>query len=125
MKATGIVFALAAVSMSVCAQETPPQPTFGILQPGITSSFEMQESEVLAVFAADHEGGRFRAYQVKWQGHDVVVSDPLASTDYKKGDKIKVMANSVELPTPGGKKKILQFMLIDIPQLPPLPSTKP
>ncbi len=80
---------------------------------GMAGCFGTVQSEVLQVFLAEDNGARFRAYQVKWKGQDIIVSDMFGTTDFKEGDIITFMAQNIEVPANGKKLKMLQFMIMD------------
>ena len=69
------------------------------------------EAKVVKVFEAKDGTAIFRAYVVKWKNQEVIVSDPLAITDHKKGDTITVI--SMNLLYPGGLEphRILGFSI--------------
>jgi hypothetical protein len=52
---------------------------------------------------------------VKYKGTEVVVNDPLAQTDRKVGDKVKLLAVRVEQPFAGGKINSLSFQIMNLP----------
>ena len=83
------------------------------LPEGMAGCFNTVQSQVLKVFSAEDNGARFRAYQVKWNSHDIIVSDMLGTTDFKEGDTITFIAQNIEVPARDKKLKILQFMLMD------------
>lgn len=60
--------------------------------PGITSSYDVVESPVRKVYETKDGKHRFVAYLVKWKDTEVIVSDPLAQSAYKVGDKISFLA---------------------------------
>lgn len=60
--------------------------------PGITSSYDVVQSPVLKVYTAKDGKHRFVAYLVKWNDSEVIVSDPLAQSDYKVGNTISFLA---------------------------------
>lgn len=80
---------------------------------GMKGSYGTEQAEILTVFAAEVEGARFRAYQIKWKGQDVIVSDPLGTTDFSKGDTITFMVQKLEMPVLGRELKMIQFMIMD------------
>jgi hypothetical protein len=61
-------------------------------------SMETFEGKVLKVYAAENKGARFRAYVVKWNNQEVVVSDDYGTTDKKEGDTIKFVVQQTEMP---------------------------
>jgi len=94
------------------AEEKPLDALPGLLA-GMKGSYETLDSEVLRVYRADHDGARFRAYIVKWKDQEVVVSDPLSSTDKNVGDKITFIAQTIEMPVGEKKVSMIQFMIVD------------
>ena len=85
------------------------------LPESMKGGYEMKKGEILKVYSAEQDGATFRAYVVEWNGREVVVSDPLGSTDKKAGDVISFMANRVEMNQQGKDIKMLQFMLFEFP----------
>jgi hypothetical protein len=82
---------------------------------GTQSSHDMEEAPVLKVFSAENGGHRFVAYMVKWKGNNVIVSDPLARSNYHEGDKISFMAHKLKLPGSRMAVSSLSFTLMDTP----------
>ena len=80
-------------------------------------TFDQVEAPVLKVFSAEDNGHRFVAYLVNWKGADVIVSDPLARSQFKEGDRIQFLAQKISLPAPPNRVSVLNFTLID-PALP-------
>jgi hypothetical protein len=105
----GLVLAAAVVAQQV----TPPA-----LPAGTKMGTEMGEGEVMKVYSLDDEGAKFRAYAVKYKGGEVIVSDPLAGSDNKVGDKVKFMVAKVEAPFGGGTVKAMTIQLLSLPNLP-------
>jgi hypothetical protein len=70
------------------------------------------EAKVLKVFAARDGEAIFRAYVVAWKEQEVIVSDPLARSDYKEGDPITVLV--LNLPYPQGREsyRLLAFSVV-------------
>lgn len=66
----------------------------------ITGSLDVMhgqaEAPVLTTFATEHEGFRYRAYQVKWCGHDVIASDPWGMSNYVKDDTVMFLVSAIE-----------------------------
>jgi len=104
MKATaaGIsIFALlVCISFGAGDAGTSASPT------GVRSQSENFQAKVLKVFVVDDNGAKFRAYMVKWKDFDIIVSDILASTNYKEGDLITFSAVRIEVP---GRDTVLGF----------------
>ena len=82
--------------------------------PDVQSTFDTVEAPVLKVYSAEDGGHRFVAYSVKWKNSEVVVSDPLARSQFQEGDKITFMAQKVSLPGSPVKVSSLNFILLDI-----------
>ena len=83
------------------------------LPEGMIGNFGTVRSEVLKVFSAEENGARFRAYQVKWKGQDIIVSDMYGTTDFQRGDTITFMFQNIEVPDGQTTLKMLQFMFMD------------
>ena len=88
MKTALLASIFSAVLTSV-AWGQAPQPVPG-LPPGTQA--ERGEAEILKVYSIDDQGAKFRAYAIKYKGSEVIVSDDLARTSYKVGDKLDYMA---------------------------------
>jgi len=86
---------------------------------------EMFEAQVLKVYSAEDDGAKFKAYVVKWKDAEVVVADPIGTSDKKEGDTIKIMILRMDVPNRG---KMFRFMLVDFtgfPLLKKLESNEP
>src|SRR3954463_7801412 len=70
---------------------------------------ERLDVKVLKVFAAKDGDALFRAYLVKWKDQEVVVSDPLAKSNYKEGDTITVLAINGAFPQGKEPHRLLAF----------------
>ncbi len=81
----------------------------------VQSTFDVVEAPVLKVYSAEEGGHRFVGYLVKWKNFEVVVSDPLARSQFQKGDKIRFMAQKLSLPGSPMKVSSLNFILLDTP----------
>ena len=61
--------------------------------------------------------------KVKWRNQDVIVSDPLSTSDFKEGDAITFMTQKIDLPSANVNKddkiKTLSFQVVDFPNLVP------
>lgn len=112
MKKTTLLVAMLSLAFAVLAEDKNTQPTFS-MPPGMKGAYGTEQAKVLTVFSAEEDGGRFRAYHIKWKEQDVVVSDMFGTTDYKKGDSITFMVQNIEVPAAGKKMKMLKFMLMD------------
>jgi len=73
---------------------------------GPTFSREGAESRVLKTYAVDDDA-KFRAYAVMWHGHEVVVNDGQAWTNYREGDLIKIVVRKVSLKNETGLGSVL------------------
>lgn len=65
--------------------------------------------EVLKVFSAKDGDAIYKSYLVKWKDQEVIVSDSLARTDYKKGDIITVIAMVHSYPDKKKEYGLLSF----------------
>lgn len=74
------------------------------------------ETKVLKVFAAQDGEAIFRAYLVKWKDQEVIASDPLAKSNYKKGDSITILAMNHSFPRNQEMHRLLAFTVV--PQMP-------
>ena len=86
--------------------------------PGAKGKADIVEAEILKVYSMEDQGATFRAYAVKYKGNEVVVSDPLATTTKKVGDKITIIAVRVEVPLGDRKIHSLSFQIMNM-TLPP------
>ena len=77
--------------------------------PGSSSSYETVDAPVVKVFSAMDGNNKFIAYLVKWKGSDVIVSDPLARSDFKVGDTVRFMAQKID----GPNYSSLSFVLLN------------
>jgi len=105
------VLMISLFSTTVQASEDTQQQNQSSLPPGMKNSMVTVEGIVEKVFATDYNGAHFRAYQVRWNDNDVIISDPLGTTDYQEGNQITFMANITEMKE--RKIKVLSFMVID------------
>jgi hypothetical protein len=69
---------------------------------------------LLAVFAAEHEGFLYRAYHVKRRGHDVIVSDPHATSRYAKGDSMLFWASRSETQDLNDQEKPVASLTFEV-----------
>lgn len=99
---------------SVAFATTPEMEIQGTLtQDGTQSRFSTQKAVVEKVYFAESEGATFRAYAVKWNGTEVIISD-LPGTrkkTYQVGDTITFMVNRIDLQREG-TTPTLSFMLM-------------
>ena len=105
------VLLVASVALLASAQEgartKDDQPS-----PGIRGQYQIETAKVEEALKITDDGYRFVAYIVTWHGERVVVSDPLAQTDYAPGDEISFMVNRGDLPGHGlPDYKLLSFMI--------------
>lgn len=101
----------AVFTQALCAQQfTPPA-----LPPGVKGKGEAAEAEILKVYSMEDQGATFRAYVVKYKGNEVTVSDTLAATSKKVGDKITILATRVEVPFGDRKIHSLSFQIMSTP----------
>ena len=74
-----------------------------------SGSHEVITAKVESVFKmVDEAGFQFTAYQIKFNGKNVIVEDPICSTNANEGDDIKVIVvrNDLSRTTKDGKKVI-------------------
>ena len=93
------IFVLAVSGFVALAAETRnagPAPT-----PGVKSSAEVVQAPILKVYTAIDGKHRFVAYLVKWKNSEVIVSDPIAQSVYKVGDKISFLVQKTSVETKG------------------------
>ena len=89
-------------------------PYSSLMPPGIKSSHENNQAEVLKVFAVDNDGARFRAYLVKWKNSEIIVSDPLGSTYKKEGEMITFLSQRIEMSHVNRNINLLHFIIMDV-----------
>ena len=77
---------------------------------GMKGSYETVEGQIVRVFSVEDEGAKFRAYQVNWKEHEIIVQDTLGRTDKKEGDLLTFMVTRGELPHGNQKIRFLQFI---------------
>lgn len=84
----------------------------------VSASFvrhEAVEAKVLKAYVVSEDGAEFRAYVVMWKGHEVIVSDMFAGSNYKVGDTIKFLAMKQRLPGGAGTNEVLYFPIMLAP----------
>lgn len=69
------------------------------------------EAKVLKVIAAKDGDAVFRAYIVEWKGQEVVVSDPLAESNFREGDTITVLGMNLPFPQSKRPYRLLHFIV--------------
>ena len=84
-----------------------------MLPPGMKMKMDTIEANIIKVYSAEDNGALFRAYVVKWNDSEVIVSDPLGTTDNKVGDSITFMAQRTEMPKDNNVMKMLNFTIMD------------
>jgi hypothetical protein len=104
---------IALISWTVHAQDATTSRT--ALPIGMTGGYETAQSKILKVYSVEDEGAQFRAYVVNWKGNEVIVSDALGTTNMKVGDEVTFMAMRIEIPEGDQKTKLLQFMILELP----------
>ncbi|MHB8898314.1 MAG: tetratricopeptide repeat protein [Thermoguttaceae bacterium] len=83
---------------------------------GAQGNFDIDRAPVLKVISAEKDGYRFVAYLVKWKDFDVIVSDPLARTNFRAGDVITFVAQRVSEPQ--GTSALRFIVISDSPDEP-------
>ena len=109
MKTTHVAILAIAVGLAVtvfAAEKQAAAPPAS--SPGTHETFK---AEVLKVFSATDSNAVFRAYLVKWKGQEVIVSDPLVSSDYRAGDTVSVLAMNQPFPQGQAKPRLLHFVI--------------
>ena len=99
----------------LCRAEAPakiPPP----LAAGVQSHYDTETATVEKVFAATDGEHRFVAYQVTWQGAEVIVSDTLARSDFKVGDTITFLSQRIAMTAPPADVSSLSFTLVEAPK---------
>jgi len=112
-----VLVASALVASAVVAQQAPVPA----LPPGASAATDTGEAEVLKVYATEEQGAKFRAYVIKYKGSEVIVSDDLAKSDAKVGDKLGFLAIRVEVSSGAEKVHALKFMPLYSPASPSPP----
>jgi hypothetical protein len=82
---------------------------------------DIAEAKVLKVYTAKDDKHKFIAYVVKWKDDEVVVSDPLAKSDFKVGDSIRFMVHKWQSQGSNPDIFTLGFVLFN----PPMPKLLP
>ena len=101
-----VVAGMTMLGMPRAFAQTPPLPR------GTQGTFDTVEAPVLKVFSAEQDEHRFIAYLVKWKDFDVIVSDPLGRSNFRKGDEIRFLAQRVSLPNTSNDVSALMFTLV-------------
>ncbi len=118
MKKTAVtVVAIAAFGIITYAQDNAParpapsgdKPANAPQMPPMQKS-EMIEAQVVKVYSAVDDGAKFKAYVIKYKDSEVVVMDPMGTSDKKQGETIKVAVMRMEMP---GRGKMIRFMLAE------------
>jgi len=109
MKTTNVAILAITVGLAVTLFAAEKQATAPpASSPGTHETFK---AEVLKVFSATESDAVFRAYLVKWKGQEVIVSDPLVSSDYQAGDTLSVLAMNQPFPKDQAKPRLLHFVV--------------
>jgi hypothetical protein len=71
-------------------------------------SVETITTKVEKVFKGDVDGYQFNSYLITYRGKQVIVEDPIISSNHSIGDDLKVIVvrNDMSKTHPGGKKLI-------------------
>jgi hypothetical protein len=99
---------------SAASASTPEMEIQGtIKQDGTQSRFRTEKAVVTKVYSAESEGASFRAYAIKWNDFEVIISDTPSPRKkvYQVGDTITFMVNRIDLQREGSVP-ILSFMLM-------------
>lgn len=81
--------------------------------PDVQSDYETLQAPVIKVYSVKQGDFKFTAYVVNWKDAEVIVSDPLAGSDFKAGDTIQFMAQRVHLKKSGVDVSSLNFTLLN------------
>jgi hypothetical protein len=100
---TGLVLAAAAAAQ----QFTPPA-----LPSGVKAGSETAEGEVVKVYSLEDQGAKYRSYAVKYKGGEVIVTDMLAMSNNKVGDKITFIVARVQAPVAGNTVQVMSFSIV-------------
>src|SRR3954469_16447844 len=65
--------------------------------PGVKSTYDTAQAAVVKVYGVMEGPNKFIAYMVKWKGIEVIVSDPLAQSQFKVGDIISFLVQRVQM----------------------------
>ena len=90
--ASTMAAAMAVTCLTVAAGDSVSSNSNTILV-GPKPNYETLQAKVVKVFAAEDNGAKFRAYQVKWKGFDVVISDTLGDSDTQEGESLTFLAS--------------------------------
>lgn len=115
MKPTVTVILLALLlPVSGSRAATPATPPPATVE-GERRTPERVEVEVLKAYTAADAGGIFRAYAVRWKDQEIIVSDTLAKTNYKAGDRITILAMNHPFPQGREPHRLLSFSVFPSP----------
>ena len=78
------------------------------------NTIEIVRSSVLKVYKTQDGDFKYIAYKVKWGESEVIISDPLAATNFQVGDVITYTVQYSTLPSK--KSANLSFMIIPTPR---------
>ena len=76
------------------------------------SSYEQVEAKVVKAYVVNDGNALFRAYVVLWKGQEIVVSDPLAGSNYRAGESIKFLAMKLHSPNNRRDYDLLHFQVM-------------
>jgi beta-lactamase regulating signal transducer with metallopeptidase domain len=100
--------------------ETTGAPTIKFSVPSVVAAAVNEDGiqpnrfdgKILKVYAAKDGEAIFHAYVVTWKGYEVVVEDPLAKSNYKEGDTIKVLPMNLPFPENKEPHRLLHFSVV-------------
>jgi len=106
-----VIAALLFMSLSkmVLAEDQSLQ---SVASSGVKGKSEVVQAKILKAFVVNDDGARFRAYLVRWKGSEIIVSDPLGTSDKKEGEKITFVVQQIEIPHADENIKMLHFMIM-------------
>jgi len=85
---------------------------------GMSGDYETVRGKVVKVYSAEDNGAHFRAYAVNWKEYEVILTDPLGTTDKQVGDEVTFLAQRIEFPDGNETIRMLQFMIMEFPEIP-------
>ena len=94
-----LTFLAISISLLGCGRTAQSVIENALVPTGSASTNETATIE--KVYSANEEGFSYVCYQVTWHGQQVIVSDPIHSTNFKVGDKISFMVMKLDLSKTG------------------------
>ncbi|NJK92400.1 MAG: hypothetical protein HC904_11525 [Blastochloris sp.] len=88
MKYVSFALGLLILSGSILCAQGQEKAVIPSIPPELQFSWEPGSASVLKTFIYNEDESRFRAYQIKWRNHDVIVTDRGSFKDFKEGEEI-------------------------------------